>query len=130
MGTPHIASSSGVMTSLLAPGDRTRGRQAPPPVQWHADGRRRRRRARRPEPLGYVPALDGLRAAAVLAVMLYHGGVSWMRGGYLVVDAFFVLSGFLITALLLEEWRRSQRIDLRAFWVRRARRLLPALGLV
>jgi peptidoglycan/LPS O-acetylase OafA/YrhL/lysophospholipase L1-like esterase len=80
--------------------------------------------------LGYLPALDGLRAAAVVAVMLYHGGVTWMRGGYLGVDAFFVLSGFLITALLLGEWRSTNGIAFRQFWARRARRLLPALGLV
>jgi peptidoglycan/LPS O-acetylase OafA/YrhL/lysophospholipase L1-like esterase len=83
-----------------------------------------------PESLRYLPALDGLRAAAVLAVMLYHGGVAWMRGGYLGVDAFFVLSGFLITALLLTEWRATKGIAFARFWARRARRLLPALGLV
>jgi peptidoglycan/LPS O-acetylase OafA/YrhL len=80
--------------------------------------------------LSYLPALDGLRAAAVVAVLLYHGGVSWMRGGYLAVDAFFVLSGFLITSLLLAEWRADHTIRLTAFWARRARRLLPALFLV
>jgi peptidoglycan/LPS O-acetylase OafA/YrhL len=80
--------------------------------------------------LPYIPALDGLRAAAVLAVMLYHGGVTWMQGGYLGVDAFFVLSGFLITALLLGEWRATGGIAFGSFWMRRARRLLPALGLV
>jgi peptidoglycan/LPS O-acetylase OafA/YrhL len=75
----------------------------------------------------YYPALDGLRAAAVVAVMLYHGGVSWARGGYLGVDVFFVLSGFLITGLLVAEWKRTGAIDLARFWGRRARRLLPAL---
>jgi len=78
----------------------------------------------------YMPALDGLRALAVLAVMAYHFQVSWARGGYFGVDAFFVLSGFLITSLLLDEHRATGRIDLRAFWARRARRLLPALALV
>jgi peptidoglycan/LPS O-acetylase OafA/YrhL/lysophospholipase L1-like esterase len=77
-----------------------------------------------------MPALDGLRALAVAAVLLYHGDVSWARGGYLGVDAFFVLSGFLITSLLLAEWRGAGRIALPAFWARRARRLLPALFLV
>jgi peptidoglycan/LPS O-acetylase OafA/YrhL len=77
--------------------------------------------------LRYEPALDGLRALAVAAVMLYHGQVAWARGGWLGVDLFFVLSGFLITGLLLAEWDGSGRIDLRGFWARRARRLLPAL---
>ncbi|MCU1452772.1 MAG: acyltransferase 3, partial [Acidimicrobiales bacterium] len=80
--------------------------------------------------LGYQPALDGLRAVAVGAVMLYHGDVSWGRGGYLGVDAFFVISGFLITTLLVEEWRQHGRIAVGAFWARRVRRLLPALVLV
>jgi peptidoglycan/LPS O-acetylase OafA/YrhL len=80
--------------------------------------------------LRYMPALDGLRACAVLAVMLYHADVAWVRGGYFGVDAFFVLSGFLITSLLLGEWNATGRINLRAFWARRARRLLPALAVV
>jgi len=80
--------------------------------------------------LAYIPALDGLRAIAVMAVLAYHGGVSWMVGGYLGVDLFFVLSGFLITSLLLGEWRQHGRINLREFWQRRVRRLLPALALV
>ena len=73
------------------------------------------------------PGLDGLRALSIIAVLLYHGGVPWARGGFLGVEAFFVLSGFLITSLLIAEWRTSSRIRLRAFWARRARRLLPAL---
>src|SRR5947207_9254473 len=76
---------------------------------------------------GYYRGLDGLRGLAVAAVVLYHGGVSWAQGGFLGVEAFFVLSGFLITSLLVAEWRRSSSIQLRAFWARRARRLLPAL---
>jgi len=75
----------------------------------------------------YEPALDGLRGLAVLAVLLYHGGVTWAAGGHLGVDAFFVLSGYLITSLLLSEWRETQTIALVHFWSRRARRLLPAL---
>lgn len=78
----------------------------------------------------YLPALDGLRAFAVLAVMAYHGGVARTPGGFLGVDLFFVLSGFLITSLLVLEHRKSGAVDLRAFWIRRARRLLPALVLV
>jgi len=69
-------------------------------------------------------------ALAVAAVLLYHGEVSWAQGGYLGVDAFFVLSGFLITSLLLAEWRDEGHIAPLAFWARRARRLLPALFLV
>jgi peptidoglycan/LPS O-acetylase OafA/YrhL len=76
----------------------------------------------------YLPALDGLRALAVLAVVGYHADVSWLQGGFLGVDVFFVVSGFLITALLLREHATTGRVDLKAFWVRRFRRLLPALG--
>jgi peptidoglycan/LPS O-acetylase OafA/YrhL len=76
---------------------------------------------------GYSPALDGIRALAVTAVLLFHGGVAVVAGGFLGVDTFFVLSGFLITSLLLAEGARQSRIDLGRFWVRRARRLLPAL---
>jgi peptidoglycan/LPS O-acetylase OafA/YrhL len=80
--------------------------------------------------IGYIPGLDGIRALAVLGVMANHGGVPWFVGGFLGVDAFFVLSGFLITTLLLREWDRLRRIRLGAFWARRARRLLPALLMV
>ncbi len=80
--------------------------------------------------LSYIPALDGLRAFAVLGVMAFHAGLPFLPAGFLGVDTFFVLSGFLITTLLLGEWRERTTIKLRAFWARRARRLLPALLLV
>ncbi|HEY2793854.1 MAG TPA: acyltransferase family protein [Micromonosporaceae bacterium] len=76
---------------------------------------------------GYSPALDGLRAFAVASVVLFHAGVSGINGGFLGVDTFFVLSGFLITSLLLAESVRNGRISLKTFWFRRARRLMPAL---
>ncbi|MFZ0971766.1 MAG: acyltransferase [Solirubrobacteraceae bacterium] len=86
-----------------------------------------RRQAGRRIELTHYGALDGLRGVAVAAVLLYHGGVSWAHGGFLGVEVFFVLSGFLITSLLLAESTRKTTIGLGAFWARRARRLLPAL---
>ena len=80
--------------------------------------------------LPYAPGLDGVRGLAVLAVLLFHGGITWAGTGWLGVDAFLVLSGFLITTLLLREHAASGRVALRSFWVRRARRLLPALLVV
>jgi peptidoglycan/LPS O-acetylase OafA/YrhL len=85
---------------------------------------------RREPHFGYHPALDGIRALAVAAVLLFHGGVAFLPGGFLGVDAFFVLSGFLITSLLLSERQARGRVRLLAFWGRRARRLLPVLLLV
>ena len=76
--------------------------------------------------LGYQPALDGLRGLALLAIVVYHSGLGWAPGAFLSVSTFFTLSGFLITALLLVEHDRNRGISLRAFWVRRLRRLLPA----
>ncbi len=77
--------------------------------------------------MGYQPGLDGLRAVSVIAVIFYHAGFGWMPGGFLGVEVFFVVSGFLITSLLIEERDTSGGIRLRQFWLRRARRLLPAL---
>lgn len=78
-----------------------------------------------PSRLGYAPGLDGLRAVAVSAVFLFHAGV--VSGGFIGVDVFFVISGFLITSLILSEIDNSGRLALGAFWARRARRLLPAI---
>ncbi|MGB3410459.1 MAG: acyltransferase family protein [Microthrixaceae bacterium] len=85
-----------------------------------------RSRRLKTEPLHHVPALDGLRAVAVVLVLFYHADFSWMRGGFLGVSVFFTLSGFLITALLLREWNGSGTVDGRRFWSRRLRRLSPA----
>ena len=81
-----------------------------------------------PRRLGRRPVLDGLRGIAILLVMLTHTGV--LPNGYVGVDLFFALSGFLITTLLYEEWDRDGCISLRRFYGRRARRLLPALALL
>ncbi|MEY2989765.1 MAG: hypothetical protein RLZZ163_681 [Actinomycetota bacterium] len=90
-------------------------------MPWHLD------RGRTAGEMGYLPGLDGLRALAIIGVLLYHAGIDWVPGGFLGVDVFFVLSGFLITSLILEEYDRAGRVDFRRFYIRRARRLLPAV---
>lgn len=80
--------------------------------------------------LSYLPALDGVRAVAILVIMGYHWGVFLTSGGFYSLDAFFALSGFLITSILVREWQGTATVRLRAFWARRARRLLPALLLM
>ncbi|QRG70107.1 acyltransferase family protein [Brevibacillus choshinensis] len=84
-----------------------------------------------PEPVKgtsrYMAGIDGLRAFAVLAVILYHLNYNWAPGGLLGVGIFFVLSGYLITDLLIAQWNKHERLDMKDFWLRRARRLLPAL---
>jgi peptidoglycan/LPS O-acetylase OafA/YrhL len=75
----------------------------------------------------YLPGLDGMRALAVVAVMLYHANHTWLGGGFLGVEVFFVISGYLITLLLIGEHERNGRIALGKFWMRRFRRLLPAV---
>ncbi len=91
---------------------------------WHLDEGRPRGE------MGYLPGLDGIRALAVLGVLLYHADLGWIRGGFLGVDVFFVLSGFLITSLILEQLDRTDRVDFGRFYIGRARRLLPALLLM
>ena len=81
----------------------------------------------RKDSTGYMPGLDGLRALAVFAVIAYHLDLTWAPGGLLGVSLFFVLSGYLITNILMKQWERTGTIDLKDFWIRRARRLLPAL---
>ena len=89
-----------------------------PPTNGRVPGRNRT--------FAYQPAVDGVRALAIVLVLLFHLGYSWMPGGYLGVSVFFTLSGFLITSLLLEERQRQRYIRARAFYARRIRRLLPA----
>ena len=77
--------------------------------------------------ISYLPGLDGLRAIAVLAVIVYHANKNWLPGGFLGVEVFFVISGYLITLLLINESQQQGRISFKRFWIRRARRLLPAM---
>src|SRR5688572_27966699 len=77
--------------------------------------------------LGHRPALDGLRGVAILLVLAVNSSLPVFRGGFIGVDVFFVLSGFLITCLLIHEWNDMGSIHLKRFYVRRALRLLPAL---
>ncbi|HEX6422119.1 MAG TPA: acyltransferase family protein, partial [Acidimicrobiales bacterium] len=90
----------------------------------------RRRPSWQGRPLGYHPALDGLRAMAVALVVAYHLGYARVAGGYVGVEVFFVLSGWLVCAVLVNEHHRTGGIALARFWLRRARRLLPAMAVV
>ena len=92
-----------------------------------AQSETRRRRGPSTSPRGRRPALDGIRGLSVLAVMIYHANATWLSGGFLSVNVFFVLSGYLITGLLLKEISARGTIDLARFYVNRARRLFPAL---
>ena len=85
---------------------------------------------KRSDLLTYIPSLDGLRALSVLAVIVYHANKLWLPGGFLGVEVFFVISGYLITLLLLAESEANGAVSLKQFWLRRARRLLPALWVV
>jgi peptidoglycan/LPS O-acetylase OafA/YrhL len=99
----------------------------PPGRRPAAPARPGRRPAWQRRPLGYLPALDGVRALAVMLVVAYHLGYSRIAGGYIGVEVFFVLSGWLVCAVLVNEHHRTGGIRLTRFWLRRARRLLPAL---
>ena len=85
---------------------------------------------KRSDLLTYIPSLDGIRALSVLAVIVYHANKLWLPGGFLGVEVFFVISGYLITLLLLAESEKNGTVSLKQFWLRRARRLLPALWVV
>jgi peptidoglycan/LPS O-acetylase OafA/YrhL len=91
------------------------------------DDPRARSDARTLSRVPYLPGLDGMRALAVVAVIVYHANADWLVGGFLGVEVFFVISGYLITLLLMSERELTGSIDVKAFWIRRARRLLPAL---
>ncbi|MCE5729875.1 acyltransferase [Staphylococcus pseudintermedius] len=78
-------------------------------------------------PPRYLPGLDGLRAISVIAIIIYHLNAQWLAGGFLGVDTFFVISGYLITSLLLFEYENYQTIDLANFWIKRFKRLIPAM---
>ncbi|UAL53589.1 acyltransferase family protein [Metabacillus dongyingensis] len=88
------------------------------------------KRSQKPKKKGknrYIKGLDGLRAISVLSVIAYHLNFKWASGGLLGVTVFFVLSGYLITDLLILEWNNNGKIDLKHFWIRRAKRLLPGM---
>ncbi len=104
-------------------------REHPHTAQAHGGPARKAPQAVRPtaKKSRYIPSLDGLRTLAVLAVIAYHMNIPWMIGGLAGVTIFFVLSGYLITSLLVAEWERAKTIDLPQFWLRRVRRLFPAI---
>lgn len=127
MGTPRlrlgrdVAVDSNMSAGHIAAPEKRDGAAEAPPAAPTEPGRPHRQTR-----LEYNPALDGIRGCAVAAVLLFHSGFSWARGGYLGVSTFFTLSGFLITSLLLTEHAARGRVDLRRFWAGRSRRLLPA----
>ena len=98
---------------------------APPQPKKHTD-----KRAKPKKGVRYIPALDGLRALAVLAVIAYHTGLPGCEGGLMGVTVFFVISGYIVTKILLVEFARTGRISFKDFYIRRAKRLLPAILLV
>lgn len=141
MGDPKLS----VANHAQGPADRSRvrtGSRTPPPPPPAGAGSRRRITSPLPPPrktnpnvssrtrFDYVPSIDGLRALAITAVVLYHADVPWMPGGFIGVEVFLAISGFLITSLLAREFRRHGSVDITDFWARRARRLLPAMWAV
>jgi peptidoglycan/LPS O-acetylase OafA/YrhL len=125
-GAPVATLDPGAAAGAGTPDDLRRDGGPPP----DADDRAGRRPAWQSRPLGYQPALDGLRAVAVALVVAYHLGYSGVAGGYIGVEVFFVLSGWLVCALLMNEHQRTGGVALVRFWQRRARRLLPAMAAV
>ncbi|WP_285101200.1 acyltransferase family protein [Promicromonospora sp. MEB111] len=121
-----VAGPAPAATTPSAPGSPSAGSPAAPAGSPTPSGDPRSATAHGPR----IPGLDGLRAVAVVAVVAFHLAPAWVPGGFLGVDVFFVVSGFLITTLLLREVAGTSWIRLPRFWVRRARRLLPALALV
>lgn len=132
----HSEPRSGSRTSRsYAPDNAAQSAQRPQPSntqppQKPPTGRRKLAEAKPQLKSHYIPGLDGLRALAVLAVIAYHMGAGWAKGGLLGVTVFFVLSGYLITSLLLIELHNTDTINLPQFWLRRVRRLFPAIVLV
>jgi peptidoglycan/LPS O-acetylase OafA/YrhL len=141
MGDPKLSVAKHAQGSA----DRSRvrtGPRTPPPPPPAGAGSRRRITSPLPPPrknipntssrtrFDYVPSIDGLRALAIAAVVLYHADVPWMPGGFIGVEVFLAISGFLITSLLGREFRRHGSVDITDFWARRARRLLPAMWAV
>ncbi len=118
---PHAPQAPQAPQTAQAP----RGSQAPQAPQAPQAKQRRRKIERR-----YLPSVDGLRALAVIAVLAYHLNLPWAPGGLVGVTVFFVISGFLITGILCVELAESNKIDLKRFWIRRVRRLFPAIALV
>lgn len=137
---PHSSSRSSRRTSdEQAPHERSRVKRRTPESRHaagshhtpankgaHASSSAKEQAPARPKSR-YIPALDGLRTLAVVAVVLYHLNLTWAQGGLLGVTVFFVLSGYLITRLLINEVSKTGRIDLKSFWIRRIRRLFPAV---
>ena len=122
-----LPGAADVTTTARPPSRRQIRRARQPPPRRHPAPAAPARPSWHSRPLGYIPALDGMRAVAVGLVIAYHLGYSGVAGGYIGVEVFFVLSGWLVCALLMNEHQRTGGIALAGFWLRRARRLLPAM---